>query len=771
MVVTVETLKAIFVADITKFQTSVTKAMTVMNRTADGMISAGKRLSLGITLPLAAIGVAAVKSAADVEIIENKFRTVFRSSAAEATLFSQTLAKTTGRSEFALRGLLAGVQDTLVPLGLARERASDLSQDIVKLAADVASFNNVQDEQVVQAFTRALTGEFESLKQFGIVINQASLDQELMNMGILGGVKAATQAQKAFAIYNLILAGSTDAQGKAAELAGTLDGRLLALRNRISDVKTRLGQDLLPLAEKVVSVFEETVNALDALNPAQKQLAIILGLVAGAIGPVVLGLGLMVKTLGLMVKTVNLLTGSIIRLIAVAFSPVALIIVALAALITQVVFAFNLLDQILNKVGTSLREVIDTAVSFWKRKISEWLAALRPLLETLASIVPENFAQRIREALGTIAPAASEAAGVAKDLFAGAAEGTKNDFSSAWEFISNKAKDTFGTTLESFGFDLKELERIMKGLGKPGIPSPVSDKAKDDMKEFLALVEKFKGTGVSISPKKFPLPFQEADVNKLIEGVTAAIEIIETGFERDIDGAIKKIAGTSKETFTQILTILNKVKEGSLSVAEAQREIARTVHGPVRGSIMAVGLAVKASIDEFTNFHSVVERVADTIVDGFLGLGDAITDFITGTKSAKEAFRDFAREFLTNIVRMINQLISLEIAKTILGKLKIPGFAKGGQLGTGKVGVVGEAGPELISGPASVTPIRAGMFSPVNIMIEQGPGTEVVPQVDVFGNLKMMVKNTIVEELQSGKANQTARNTFRGLRNVTVAGG
>jgi len=37
---------------------------------------------------------------------------------------------------------------------------------------------------------------------------------------------------------------------------------------------------------------------------------------------------------------------------------------------------------------------------------------------------------------------------------------------------------------------------------------------------------------------------------------------------------------------------------------------------------------------------------------------------------------------------------------------QIPAFAEGGQLGAGRVGIAGEAGPELITGPASITPMN-----------------------------------------------------------------
>jgi hypothetical protein len=42
-------------------------------------------------------------------------------------------------------------------------------------------------------------------------------------------------------------------------------------------------------------------------------------------------------------------------------------------------------------------------------------------------------------------------------------------------------------------------------------------------------------------------------------------------------------------------------------------------------------------------------------------------------------------------------------------------FANGGQIGAGKFGVVGENGPELVGGPASVTPMASGTNVTYNI--------------------------------------------------------
>jgi phage-related minor tail protein len=64
---------------------------------------------------------------------------------------------------------------------------------------------------------------------------------------------------------------------------------------------------------------------------------------------------------------------------------------------------------------------------------------------------------------------------------------------------------------------------------------------------------------------------------------------------------------------------------------------------------------------------------------------EAIFDFIDGTKSAKDAFLDFARSFLTEIAKMIMQQMILNALKSVAGSYF--GFADGGIIsgGTGQM--------------------------------------------------------------------------------------
>ena len=91
-------------------------------------------------------------------------------------------ANEVGRSSFELEEMASTIQDTFVPMGFARGEAADLSVQLAKLATDVASFNNASDAETMRAFQSALVGNHETVRRFGVVITEATIQQELMRM-------------------------------------------------------------------------------------------------------------------------------------------------------------------------------------------------------------------------------------------------------------------------------------------------------------------------------------------------------------------------------------------------------------------------------------------------------------------------------------------------------------------------------------------------------------------------------------------------------------
>jgi hypothetical protein len=159
--------------------------------------STGQALTLGLTAPLALLGRQFVKTASDAEETQAKFSAVFKELTSEAEDFVQATAKELGRSTNDLRAFMGTLQDTFVPLGFARDQGLEMSKALTKLTLDLASFNNMAQPEVLRALQSAIVGNHETVRRFGVIINQTVLSQELMNMGIKDGAKNATEAQKA----------------------------------------------------------------------------------------------------------------------------------------------------------------------------------------------------------------------------------------------------------------------------------------------------------------------------------------------------------------------------------------------------------------------------------------------------------------------------------------------------------------------------------------------------------------------------------------------
>jgi len=222
----------------------------------------------------AALGVAAVAVianfskqviglASDVEEMQAKSSVVFGAFTQDVRSTLQAFGDEVGRSTFELEGMASSIQDTFVPMGFARGEAAKLSVELTKLAVDVASFNNASDTETMAAFQSALVGNHETVRRFGVVITEATLQQELYRMGVTQNAKDVDNATKVQARMNLILKGTTDAHGDAARTSGSFANTSKALRAALDELLTNVVTPLLPALTKMVRGL---VNATNALN-------------------------------------------------------------------------------------------------------------------------------------------------------------------------------------------------------------------------------------------------------------------------------------------------------------------------------------------------------------------------------------------------------------------------------------------------------------------------------------------------------------------------
>ncbi len=207
-----------------------------------------KRMAIAAAAAAVAVGYALkriIDVAGDAIEIQGKFNVVFGKFAKQATAWAKTFGQAVGRARQDVKRWMSGIQDILVPMGFARRDAFKLSKAIVKLAIDVGSFSNVASEDVLRDFTSALVGNHETVRKYGIMIDEATLKQAALAMGLNKTAKQLTAAEKLQARYNIIIASSSDANTDATRTANEYANQLQRMWGNIKNVAETIGASMI----------------------------------------------------------------------------------------------------------------------------------------------------------------------------------------------------------------------------------------------------------------------------------------------------------------------------------------------------------------------------------------------------------------------------------------------------------------------------------------------------------------------------------------------
>jgi hypothetical protein len=213
----------------------------------------------------------AARLAATADEVESKFNVVFGESAEIINEWATTYSESVGRSETDTLKFLGVIGDTLKPLGFTKDAVDDVSKQVVELAGDLASFNNLPTEEVIQGIQSALVGNVETLRRYGVVANEAAIQQEAINSGISETGKNLTAQEKAQAILNITLAGTTDAQGDLLRTQDSAANTSVRLESATKDLKIAFGNALKEGLTPLKSGLAEYIDGLATAISAQQE--------------------------------------------------------------------------------------------------------------------------------------------------------------------------------------------------------------------------------------------------------------------------------------------------------------------------------------------------------------------------------------------------------------------------------------------------------------------------------------------------------------------
>jgi hypothetical protein len=261
-------LVARLTADTKGFQDGMGAAESKTHSVAAGIANAAGKIA-GAVAGAFAIGKAvdfakeSVSAASDLNETVSKVGVVFGKEAESVVAFGKKAASALGMSQNAALSAAGTYGNLFRSMGMAEKASAKMSTGIVQLAGDLASFNNLAPEDVLEKLRAGLTGETEPLKSLGVNISAAAVQAQAMKMGLAGVGKELSASAKAQATYALIMQQTSLAQGDFARTSDGLANQQRIFAANLENTKATLGTALLPVVNLVM-------NALNGLfsNPA-----------------------------------------------------------------------------------------------------------------------------------------------------------------------------------------------------------------------------------------------------------------------------------------------------------------------------------------------------------------------------------------------------------------------------------------------------------------------------------------------------------------------
>ena len=230
----------------------------------------------------------AIDKASDLNETVSKSQAIFEGQANSVRQWSQGAAQSMGLSSQAALDAATSFGDMFRQLGDSGPAAAQTSQQVVQLAADLGSFNNLETGDVIDRLSASFRGEFDSLQAIIPNINAARVEQEALTATGKKSASALTQQEKAHATLAIVMRDSSRAQGDFEKTAGGAANTAKRNAAAMDDLKAKVGSGLL-------SAYQALQGAMSGVIVGASALADVIGKIAGAFsslpGPVQMMIG------------------------------------------------------------------------------------------------------------------------------------------------------------------------------------------------------------------------------------------------------------------------------------------------------------------------------------------------------------------------------------------------------------------------------------------------------------------------------------------------
>lgn len=294
------------IADLNNEIPKANQQLTVMKLAFAQLVADGIKLAINAMKDFANDGIEYIKN---LETSTKSMETIFGTQADSIDNWSKSLLEAYGLSEGKAKDFATSLGLIFSQAELTDQEVANMSMSMTQLSSDWASFTGLDVDTVFNKLQGGLTGNIEGLRELGINLDQATLDQYAFEEGLGDSYSELDKNEQLLVLYRAILEQSSVAMGDFSKNSDDLRNQQQKLDAQLDEVKGTFAEQLLPAITKgvtelnsfltnhgdvleklggivgdIISVFLDLISAImDIPAPILQTIAVVVTLIAGFI--------------------------------------------------------------------------------------------------------------------------------------------------------------------------------------------------------------------------------------------------------------------------------------------------------------------------------------------------------------------------------------------------------------------------------------------------------------------------------------------------------
>lgn len=190
-----------------------------------------------------------LNAASDLQEVQNVVDVTFGDMSGRVDAWAKTTKDDFGLTELQSKQYASRLGSMMKTAGLEMNEVYDMSTGLTQLAGDIASFFDTDFDAAYEKLQSGMSGQVRPLRDFGIDMTVAHLEDYAHEKGYEGDWKDMTEADQYRVRYDYLMAHTKDVQGDFARTSGSAANELRSFSNNVDALAAKIGDHFLPVVE------------------------------------------------------------------------------------------------------------------------------------------------------------------------------------------------------------------------------------------------------------------------------------------------------------------------------------------------------------------------------------------------------------------------------------------------------------------------------------------------------------------------------------------